>query len=241
MLLSEILEYKTNILSTALLPQNAAQQLLNHNIFCDEIPFIKTTEAVSTSISWKIKTLAEQKKVIIFTSAQAIVAVVNVLENQIPDWQIFCISGATKTAAVKYFGAEKILGFADDALDLVKEIEQMELQEIVFFCGNKRLDTLPEMLADKGYKLTEYVVYETLLTPVKIEKVYGALLFFSPSGIESFLIDNVIPEAAVLFSIGKTTAKSLQEKVKNEVVISAKPDKNILVQTVIDFYNKKKI
>jgi uroporphyrinogen-III synthase len=49
---------------------------------------------------------------------------------------------------------------------------------------------------------------------------------------------NEISKAAVLFSIGKTTAKALQQKVNNEVIISAQPDKNILVQTVIDFYKK---
>lgn len=223
------------------MPEQASAQLLAHNIICDEFSFIKTEEALTEAIRVYILSIALNKKIVIFTSAQAVSAVVNCLEAVIPDWHIFCISGATKKAAGAYFGAEKIIGFADDAIGLVKEIEKLTAQEIVFFCGNKRLDTLPVMLSDKAFELNEVVVYETTLTPIKLLRKYQALLFFSPSGVESYLSENKIKEDVVLFSIGKTTAKALQQKAQNEIIISEQPDKNILVQTVIDFYKKQKI
>jgi uroporphyrinogen-III synthase len=233
------LEHKYHILSTALLPEDSSAQFSAHNIICDEFPFIQTKEAVTDEIRSLIVAFAHEKKAIIFTSAQAVSAVIDCLGNKQPDWQIFCISGATKKAANDYFGAEAIVGFADDAIGLVKEIEKIPLQEIVFFCGNKRLDTLPVLLYDKGFRVSECIVYETALTPVKLNKAYDAILFFSPSGVESYLSENEIATFAVLFSIGKTTAKALQQKVPNEVIISAHPDKHILVQTVIDFYKKQ--
>ncbi len=221
------------------MPEESSAQFSAHNIICDEIPFIETKETVTDEIRSSIVALAHEKKAIIFTSAQAVSAVIDCLGNKQPDWQIFCISGATKKAVVDYFGADKILGLGDDAIDLSRQIESVSAQEIVFFCGNKRLDTLPVLLSDKGFRVSECNVYETALTPVKLNQDYNAILFFSPSGVESYLSENEIPASAVLFSIGKTTAKALQQKVPNEVIISAKPDKHILVQTVIDFYKKQ--
>lgn len=236
---SGILEHKHHILSTALLPEQVSAEFSAHSIICDEFPFIQTKETVTDEIRSWIVALAQEKKPIIFTSAQAVSAVINCLDNRQPDWQLFCISGATKKAVADYFGAEKIIGLGDDAIGLIKEIEKIPAQEILFFCGNKRLDTLPVLLSDKGFTVSEYIVYETALTPVKLNQDYNAILFFSPSGVESYLSENEIPTSALLFSIGKTTAKTLQQKVPNEVIISAQPDKHILVQTVIDFYNKQ--
>ena len=235
-----ILKHKYHILSTALLPEQSSARFSAHHIICDEFPFIQTKEKVTDEIRSWIDALAHEKKSIIFTSAQAVSAVIDCLENKQPDWQLFCISGATKKAVADYFGTDKILGIGDDAIELSKQIESIPAQEIVFFCGNKRLDTLPVLLSDKGFRVSECIVYETALTPVKLNQDYNAILFFSPSGVESYLSENKIPASAVLFSIGKTTAKALQQKVPNGVIISAQPDKHILVQTVIDFYKKQK-
>lgn len=237
---SEILEAKYHILSTALLHKDASGILSGYGIICDEVPFIKTKEALTDAARSFITAVVQEEKTIIFTSVKAVSAVLTCLNNVIPDWQIFCISGATKRAVADYFGADRILGTADDAIDLIKQIEQITPREIVFFCGNKRLDTLPVLLQERGFQVKECKVYTTQLTPVVLQQRYDAILFFSPSGVDSFLMENEIPERAVLFSIGKTTAKALQEKVNNELIVAVHPDKNILVQTVIDFYNKYK-
>lgn len=183
-----------------------------------------------------IQELAEQKLLVLFTSAQAVLAVKSCLGNKSPDWQVCCISGATKNAVVSFLGAEKILASANNAVDLLNEMQAIIPQQIVFFCGNKRLDTLPDNLSRRGFQLTEIEVYQTKLNAKKVENGYDGILFFSPSGVESYLIENTIPENAVLGAIGKTTAQYLRERVTNEIVIAAKPDKNILVQTLIEFY-----
>ena len=43
--------------------------------------------------------------------------------------------------------------------------------------------------------------------------IFDAILFFSPSGVESFFMNNEIDKETMLFSIGKTTAKALQQRV----------------------------
>lgn len=228
-----------NILSTALLPEAALMALSEQQMHCDVIPFIDTEITVSKEEELFIQNLAQQQVIVLFTSTQAVAAVKSCLNNTVPDWQICCISGATKNAVASLFGTEKIIASANDAIDLLQEMEKIAPQRIVFFCGNKRLNTLPEALINRGFQLEECEVYQTKLNALKIEKEYDGILFFSPSGVESFLTENTIPEKATLFSIGKTTAKTLSGKANNDLIIAAQPDKHILVHTLIEFYKNK--
>jgi uroporphyrinogen-III synthase len=200
---------------------------------------IETKTSIQHKDAAFIQALAQQKVLVLFTSAQAVEAVKNCLPDIVPDWQICCISGATRKAVASFLGEEKILASANDAIDLLKEMASVSAQDVVFFCGNKRLDTLPENLIARGFQLTEIEVYETKLTAPKLQEEYDGILFFSPSGVESYLIENRIPAEATLFSIGKTTAGFLANQANNEIIIAAQPDKNILVQTLIEFYKNK--
>lgn len=200
---------------------------------------IETKISVSQKDATFIQSLAGQKILVLFTSAQAVDAVKNCFTNTVTDWQICCISGATRKAVISFFGEDKILASANDAVDLLKEMESLAPCKTVFFCGNKRLDTLPEKLTARGFQLTEIEVYETKLTAPKLQEDYDGILFFSPSGVESYLMENIIPAEAILFSIGKTTAGFLANQVNNEIIIAAQPDKNILVQTLIEYYKNK--
>ncbi len=227
-------------MSTALLPEDALKNLADANFLCDAVPFIQTTAALTDEIIAQIKTYTQEHIIVIFTSAQAVNAVISCCAGNRPNWQILCISGATKKAVVDFWDDDQIIASADDAIGLAKHIEHIPAQNIVFFCGNKRLDTLPTLLTNKGFQVKECIVYETKLTPIKVDKNYNALLFFSPSGVESFLSENTIAPDATLFSIGKTTALALKQNIRNEVIVAAQPDKNILVNTVIEFYKNHK-
>lgn len=200
---------------------------------------IETAIAVEANNRLLMQQLAEQKILVLFTSAQAVFAVQSCLANKSPDWEVCCISGATRKAVISFLGEDKILASGNDAVDLLKAMQQIKPQQIVFFCGNKRLDTLPDNLSGRGFQLKEIEVYQTRLNPQKLNEDYDGILFFSPSGVESYLMENTIPPKAVLGAIGKTTAKFLQEKAGNEIVIADQPDKNILVKTLIEFYKNK--
>lgn len=236
---SGTLAHKYHILSTALLPEKAVTLLTENNIGCDQIAFIRTETALTETLIQTIQQLAKEQHHVLFTSTQAIAAVTRCLDGYVPDWTLYCISGATKIAASEYFGTEKIGAYADDAISLAPKIIADDVKHVLFFCGNKRLDTLPALLAEKQVAITEYQVYETKLTPVRLEMDYDALLFFSPSGVESYLQENTIPERSLLFAIGRTTAKALSVRVGNAIQVAGAPDKNILVQTVIDHFKKQ--
>lgn len=238
---SEILEHKHTILSTAILPEGAVNRLQEEGFELVQHSFIQTQSIFSTENKSFLSAFASQKKNVLFTSANAVNSVIEQLENTKPNWHFYCISGKTKDAVSAYWGTEKILGYGNDALEILETMTSEIPQEIIFFCGNKRLDTLPDTLTDRGFDVKELIVYQTELSSTKLENSFDAIIFFSPSGIESFLQQNTIPMEAILFAIGNTTAKHLGNICANQIIVSPSPDKNILVKTVIEFYKNKEI
>lgn len=213
-------------------------KLLSQGFVCDAIPFVQTQIALTESSRAYIQQLQQQKAIVIFTSAQAVQAVASCCIGHKPDWEVYCISGATRKAVEAFLGADQIKAVGDDALGLLQALAQIAPQSISFFCGNKRLATLPNGLMQMGFQVAECIVYATQLCPVSLSQSYDAALFYSPSGVESFLSKNALPESTVLFAIGATTAKCLADRLPNPLHIAAHPDKNILVETVLNFYKK---
>lgn len=224
-----------------MLSENAEKQFQAEGFELLQHSFIHTQSIFSAETKRLIQDFASQKKLVLFTSANAVGSVIEQLGNTMPDWQFYCISGKTKDAIAAYWGTEKILGSGNDALEILEKMAAESRQEIIFFCGNKRLDTLPETLAERGFNVNELIVYQTELSPKKVDNSFDVILFFSPSGIESFMLENSIPEEATLFAIGNTTANFLRKIVSNKIIVSPSPDKNILVKIVIEFYKNKEI
>ncbi|MBL7711872.1 MAG: uroporphyrinogen-III synthase [Chitinophagaceae bacterium] len=229
--------HKHTILSTAVLPEAQMLQLEQAGILCEQIPFISIQQSVSAEVRSAIDRASRQQKAVVFTSVNAVAPVVAALAGKIPDWQVFCISGATRMAVEQYFGADKVAGSADDAASLEQKISVPgPAAEVLFFCGNKRMDTLPGLLSGRGIRVEEYQVYTTTLSPVRLDKSYDAILFFSPSGVESYLSENEMAQDTVLFTIGHTTAKAVKSSLPNKVIVSPEPGKKQLTETVIAYY-----
>ena len=95
-------------------------------------------------------------------------------------------------------------------------VEHIKNEEATYFCGDKRRDELPGILNNNGISLNEVIAYQTILSPNVLKKKYNGILFFSPSGIESFLSKNSVDQE-VAFCIGGTTAKEAQKYFKTVV------------------------
>ncbi|MCU0374305.1 MAG: uroporphyrinogen-III synthase [Chitinophagaceae bacterium] len=103
---------------------------------------------------------------------------------------------------------------------------------ICYLCGAGRLEMLPEGLQYAGYKLTEINVYSTYYTPVKCDDIYDVVLFFSPSGVQSFFSVNSMPAHARAVCIGLTTEAALRHYWGGEVMVSPKPDENSMIKAI---------
>jgi uroporphyrinogen-III synthase len=167
----------------------------------------------------------------------AAAAVINCLKaiNADPEWIIYTLGGVTNTIISNYFTSSEIFSSANNAREIAQTIISNEEDEVVFFCGNQRREELPALLQSKNIKVDELVVYETLETPVKINKDYRGILFFSPSAVKSFFSINKIEQTTVLFAIGKTTAKALKQFSNNKVLVGTQPNKEHLAQQAMQY------
>ena len=219
---------KINILSTKKLSQNQKKELLNANFEVIEEDFIQT----------KIKDfqLSKVNENLIFTSQNAVLSILNHPKvEELKSKNVFSVGMKTKELLTENgFNVIAYTGYASDLAEIVALIYNKE--SFTFFSGNLRRDVLPNTLKENGITLNEIEVYETELTSKKINNKIDGILFFSPSGVESYLKSNTIKEE-ICFCIGETTAEALENKKVKNIVIAQKPSVENVIAEVIEYYN----
>lgn len=225
-----------SILSTAPVREEMILMAAGKDIRLEIIPFIEVKPIHNQDIQDRIHAYSKQKQFIIFTSEQAVEYVFQKIQPQIPDWKIACIAGKTEKKLIDYFGQDRIIAVADNASRLAMKILDLNIQQALFFCGNLRREELPEILKEGNVELTELIVYETNLTPVRVSKRYDGILFFSPSAIKSFFTVNTLPSKTILFTIGQTTKASLMNLTQHKIISIDKPNKEDLVHLALQYF-----
>ena len=214
------------ILSTKILSAPQKQELLNAHFEVVEADFIKTENQ-----NFELSHLNDN---LIFTSQNAVHSFF-----QHPDYEafksknVFCVGLKTKILLSEAgFNVVAYTGYAADLAEIIALIYASE--SYTFFSGNLRKETLPKALKQAGVKFNEIQVYETILTPQKIKTTQDAILFFSPSGVESYLKDNKIKKE-LCFCIGETTASAL-EKISKNIIVADQPSVENVIEDVIEEY-----
>lgn len=233
---------KPNVLSTKNLEPSLKQKAKEHGFKIIEQEAIQIRPIFTKEKKDEIFFLLEAKpEFVVFTSSNAVSTLkkyLNDYSNYLPlCWKIFCLGGKTKDAVLQddtFFGT--IEGTANNATALAQLILDKGVKEVVFFCGNKRRNELPDLLQTNGVGIHEIVLYETVETPFTVAAGVDALLFFSPSAVQSFFSANQLKESAVCFAIGQTTADSLEQFTKNKIIISKEPSQEALLDEVIHYY-----
>jgi uroporphyrinogen-III synthase len=216
----------TQILSTKILSPLQKQELTKAGFEVIEADFIKTENK-----PFELKNLNES---LIFTSQNAVHSVLsNPKADELKSKNVYCVGLKTKILLSENgFNVVAYTGYASDLAEIITLIYRNE--SFTFFSGNLRRDTLPNALKEAGIKLNEIQVYETSLQPQKIKSPVDAILFFSPSGVESYLKDNSIKKETC-FCIGQTTAEALHKITKN-IIIADQPTVEDVIEDVINEY-----
>ena len=214
------MENKICVLSTKKLQSNQKQFLLNAGFSVIEADFIKNKPTL-----------------LLFTSQNG---VKSVLENDKVDElkQIPSICVGSKTRKLLEDNGFIVLATKEYAEELAPIIQkEFSKEHIAFFAGNLRRNVLPDAMNKASIAFDEYLVYQNEESSVKIEAKTNALLFFSPSGIHSYLKQNTI-DNQMCFCIGTTTADALQGVTKNIVIANQQTVENVIIQC-ISYYNNK--
>lgn len=213
---------------------------LPENISIDIIPMIEKKIIDSKKIRAATYDLFNKNITAIFTSKTAVLAIAASDKNMQLS-KIYCIENSTKKTVEQYFPMSVIVDSAGNAKDLAKKIIDHSESEVVFFCGNKRLDVLPILLNEAKINLKEFIVYETIITPKKITQQYDAIIFLSPSAVHSFFSKNTTNSSTTFFVLGKKTVDAIRHFSNNQFIIAHYPDKEIILKKAIDFLHKQTI
>jgi uroporphyrinogen-III synthase len=222
-----------SILSTAPLPFERVSRIPD-SIDVQVIPFTEILPRTDEKIKATIRSLASGKITAVFTSAYAVKFVAALLDQK-PDWKIYCIRNETRIAVENVFGAGCIAKFSDNAQLLSEQIIRDGIKEAVFFCGDQRMNILPENLNQQGIHLEELIVYDTRLTPKKLDHRPDAILFFSPTAVRSFFSMNELFPGTTVFAMGTTTAKALKENTGIPIIVSPEADKAFVLNMAMDY------
>ncbi|MAD95998.1 MAG: hydroxymethylbilane synthase [Flavobacteriaceae bacterium] len=166
---------------------------------------------------------------VVITSQNGVEALAyNFTKDQLDFTNIYCVGRRTKKLIERKIGP--VAHVAKNAKQLGEYLsQQSDIENITYFCGNLRIGDLEAALAETKIQLNEVIAYNTFLSPEKLEPDTKAVLFFSPSGIESYLQENTPNQVA--FCIGETTAKVAREHFE-EVKVANMPSVESVIEQV---------
>src|SRR5690606_28067523 len=215
--MNDKLKKQTCILSTKKLKSNQKSFLLNAGLSVIEADFIKIS-----LLPFQLKKLPD---LLLFTSQNAVESVLNNEKaNDLKNIPAICVG--FKTRKLLDENGLKVLGSEEYAQQLAPTIqEEYSKEHIAFFAGNIRRNTLPEAMQEKDISFDEYLVYQNDESSVKIEAKTDGILFYSPSGIKSYLKQNTITHQ-MCFCIGTTTADALKGITENIVIANEQTVEN---------------
>ena len=221
------------VLSTKTLDRETLAYAQTQNLDVQCMDFIETT-----AFPFKPGHLGNKSfDALAFTSANAVKYFFEDKESTafIQDKLIFAIQGKTQEELlVRDIKADITATSAHElAIAIIKSKSSKNLLHV---CGNLRLPVLEDDLYEAGILYTDLMVYQTGTKAKKIEDLsFDAILFYSPSGVESFFALNNPDNEIVCCCIGQTTAQALKEK-KNAatIILPAQPSPLSMISAVAE-------
>ena len=170
------------------------------------------------------------------TGVKAFLQIANQLHLNYSNYTVYCISRGTSEYAIA--SGLSVKSTAVNASMLADEIlNDAAVKEVTHVCNNLRRDELSNKLIKAGVVIQDVIAYQTKFTPVAIDPSYDALVFFSPSAVDSFLSLNPFQQVPC-FCIGQTTADHAKQKGYQRTYIPDAPSEAILLQTIVNHYSK---
>ena len=211
-----MLEFR--LLSTKCLSVEQKNRLIQTGVSYSCWDFIK-----STPTNFKAD---PENKSLIFSSQNAVKSVFN--QFRFRGNNCYCVGG--KTQKLLEENGQKVVKMTQNASILADFIlKNTKKEPFLFFTGNQRMPAIEAAFARENRSL-EVVETYTSSTQPKAMGNYDAVLFYSPSGVESYLQNNSLADSTS-FAIGETTAQSLKKYTDN-IITATQPTIEHLIAAV---------
>ena len=167
----------------------------------------------------------------IFTSQQAVRSFLEKSQGVLSIKNCFCV-GAKTTFLLEENGL-KVIEIGQNATELAQNIAK-NYKNCVFyyFCGTIRREELPKALKSEKISLFEVKTYKTVLKTKKFDQNWDGILFFSPSGVASYISENKPKKNSCAVCIGLTTATSAKKHFKSVVIAPTSTIESVLEKTI---------
>ena len=213
------------LLSTKIISEKFRDLLIKNNYQIDEKSFIKI-------LPFKSKSNIFISENIIFTSKNAIKIILknSLIKNKLINKNIYCVGKSTAELIIK--NNLNLVRSENNSKNLSKFILanfKSSKSSFTYFSGKKRLQELENSLKKNNINIIIHEIYDTLLTPLKINDFYDGVLFYSPSAVKSFFKGKNSLNKTYGFCIGNTTAKELNNYSNRYSVAKSNSEENMLV------------
>ena len=167
----------------------------------------------------------------IFTSKSAVNAVFLSKEKiKCIGKTIYCVGENTKSLLLK--NGQKVIKMTKNSSKLADFIKKTAKNEnFVFCCGSIKNKAFNTFFKKNNITLTEIPVYKTILNSKKFEKKFNGIMFFSPSGVKSYLEKNSFDDNACI-CIGETTSNYVSKFSKNIITCDSPSINNVITLTI---------
>jgi len=142
----------------------------------------------------------------------------------------FCVGEKTEALLLDF--GQKVVKKAENASKLAHFIiKNHQNDEFLYFSGTRRRDELPEILKKDKIDVFETKTYRTEIKTMKFAQKWDGILFFSPSGVESFALENNMVNSTA-FCIGETTASEAKRYTNNVIVANSTTVESVIEKAV---------
>jgi uroporphyrinogen-III synthase len=182
--------------------------------------------------------LLENSDPLIFTSGHAIRAFKSIVDkNQsfLIQTNCFCIEGQTSQAAIE--AGFKVRGTGRTGQELAEKIILENIPSVLHCTTAHRRDELQTALEKAGMTYRVLEIYDKKPVP-EIFEAFDGVIFYSPSQVDAFLMNNMLEKNIPAFCIGHTTESHLISKGYDNVIVAAQSDTAHILQCVYSYFNK---
>jgi uroporphyrinogen-III synthase len=96
-----------------------------------------------------------------------------------------------KTKSLLEENGLKVIEIGQNAAELAQNIaKNYKKRDFYYFCGTIRRKELPKALKSEKMSVFEVKTYKTVLKTKKFDQKWDGILFFSPSGVASYISEN---------------------------------------------------
>lgn len=222
----------TQVYSTRTLTETQRQRFQNIKVESSDFLKISSNRIPKTVLNTAIEN-------VIITSQNAVESIITSYPaDELQFKNIYCVGRRTKRLIENRIG--KVAHSENYAKDLAAYlVENIKGNSVTHFCSDIRLDELSTSLGNNNIEVNEIEAYKTVLSPIEIDSTVEAVLFYSPSTVESYMQLNDADDKVAL-CIGDTTAAEAQKHFK-DVQISKTPTVDSVIDLAIAHFASKQV